>query len=197
MSVHTATGGIARLTIKITQNKTTTDNMKKHKLLASAILLMLSLTVTGCTGKDKQAGTAKREATAEGAGKQVTTGKEAADNVQQLTTADFKKRVYDFEKNPDTWKYEGDKPAIIDFYATWCGPCKQLSPLLEQLAADYAGKIVVYKVDVDSEPDLVAAFGVSSIPMLLWIPKGEKPFVSMGFMPKEELKKAIDERLMK
>lgn len=113
-----------------------------------------------------------------------------------LNTADFISKVYDFKSHPDKWKYEGDTPAVIDFYATWCGPCKQLSPLLEELAAEYAGKVKVYKVDVDKEPELAAAFRVQSIPMLLWIPANGEPFVSMGLMPKEELKKGFDERLL-
>ncbi len=127
---------------------------------------------------------------------QVASDVKAEGAVTYLNTADFISKVYDFKSHPDKWKYEGDTPAVIDFYATWCGPCKQLSPLLEELAAEYAGKVKVYKVDVDKEPELAAAFHVQSIPMLLWIPANGEPFVSMGLMPKEELKKGFDERLL-
>ena len=122
---------------------------------------------------------------------------EAKSEVTHLTKAKFISRVYDFEKNPTTWKYEGSQPAIVDFYATWCPPCKMLSPLLDELAGEYEGKISFYKVDVDQEKEVAAAFNVSSIPMLLWIPSTGEPFVTMGFMPKEELKKAIEEKLLK
>lgn len=155
-------------------------------------LLMAALSVAGCgESKDKT-----------GAVKQDTENTSAAplsveSGVEELGKAEFKAKVYDFEKNGDAWKYEGTLPAIVDFYATWCGPCKQLSPILAELASEYAGKIVVYKVDVDKETELATAFGVSSIPMLLWIPAQGEPFVSMGLMPKEELKKAIGERLLK
>lgn len=118
-------------------------------------------------------------------------------DIEYLDKAAFISKIYDFESNPDAWKYKGDTSAIIDFYATWCGPCKQLSPILEELAAEYAGKIKVYKIDVDKETELAAAFGVQSIPMLLWIPAKGEPFVSMGMMPKEQLKASIDGRLLK
>ena len=75
-------------------------------------------------------------------------------NVTHLTKADFLAKVYNYEKNPKEWKYEGGKPAIVDFYATWCGPCKAIAPVLEKLAAEYKGKIVVYKIDTDKEPEL-------------------------------------------
>ena len=105
-------------------------------------------------------------------------------------------KVYNYETNPNDWKYEGDKPCIVDFYATWCGPCKALAPVLEELAKEYDGKIYIYKVDVDKEEELAATFGIRSIPTLLWIPKNGKPTVTQGAMPKTELKKMIDEVLL-
>lgn len=113
-----------------------------------------------------------------------------------LTKAEFLDKVYNYEANPSGWKYEGDKPAIVDFYATWCGPCKALSPILEELAAEYAGQIYVYKVDVDQENGLAAAFGIQSIPTLLFIPQSGQPKISQGMMPKSELKKMINESLL-
>ncbi len=113
-----------------------------------------------------------------------------------LTKAEFLDKVYNYEANPSGWKYEGDKPAIVDFYATWCGPCKAISPILEELAEEYAGQIYVYKVDVDQENELAAAFGIQSIPTLLFIPQSGQPKISQGVMPKSELKKMINESLL-
>ena len=94
--------------------------------------------------------------------------------VTALTKADFLKKVYNYEANPNEWKFEGNRPAIIDFYATWCGPCKAMAPILDSISKDYAGKIDVYKIDVDKESELAGAFGIQSIPTLLMIPaKGE------------------------
>lgn len=117
-------------------------------------------------------------------------------NVVHLTKAEFLTKVYNYEKNPKEWKYEGKLPAIVDFYATWCGPCKMVAPILEELAGEYKGKIVVYKIDTDKEPELSAAFGIRSIPTLLFIPAEGTPQVSQGAMPKDALKKAIDEFLL-
>lgn len=120
----------------------------------------------------------------------------AETKVIHLTKAEFLEKVYNYEKNPDAWKYEGDKPAIVDFYATWCGPCKMIAPILEELAKEYDGKIVIYKIDTDKEKELASAFGIRSIPTLLFIPKSGDPQVAQGAMPKEGLKKAIDEFLL-
>ena len=98
--------------------------------------------------------------------------------IVHLTKAEFLKKVYNYEANPNDWKYEGDKPAIVDFYATWCGPCKALAPVLEELAKEYAGKVYIYKIDVDKEEELAGAFGIRSIPTLLWIPQSGKPTVT-------------------
>ncbi len=116
--------------------------------------------------------------------------------IVHLTKAEFLNKVYNFEANPNDWKYEGDKPCIVDFYATWCGPCKALAPLLEDLAKEYEGKIYIYKVDVDKEAELAGAFGIQSIPTLLWIPQDGKPTVTQGALPKNELKKMIDGTLL-
>lgn len=116
--------------------------------------------------------------------------------VKHLTKKEFMEKVYNYEKNPDKWVYEGDKPAIVDFYATWCGPCKAIAPILEELAKEYAGKIVIYKIDTDKERDLAAAFGISSIPTLLFIPSNGDPQIAQGALPKESLKRAIDDFLL-
>lgn len=116
----------------------------------------------------------------------------------QLTLKDFNEKVYDLNQEGDDWKYLGDKPAIIDFYADWCGPCKMVAPILEELAEEYDGQIYIYKVDTEKERDLAAAFAIRSIPSLLFIPAdGSQPQMARGAMPKKDLKEVIDEVLLK
>lgn len=115
--------------------------------------------------------------------------------VVHITKADFLKKVYDFEKNPDEWKYLGSQPAIVDFYADWCGPCRQLSPVLDELAKEYSGKLTIYKVNVDNERGLATFFGIRSIPTLLFIPMQGKPQRSLGALSKTELKGIIKDVL--
>ena len=119
----------------------------------------------------------------------------AGREVSQMTNEDFKKLIFNYELNKE-WKYEGTKPAIIDFYADWCAPCKQLSPLVEEIANEYAGKIIVYKVDTMKEKYLATKLGITGLPTLLFIPANGKPSVSMGFIPKESLEKAIHDVLL-
>lgn len=115
--------------------------------------------------------------------------------VVHITKADFLKKVYDFEKDPDEWKYLGSQPAIVDFYADWCGPCRQLSPVLDELAKEYSGKLTIYKVNVDNERGLATFFGIRSIPTLLFIPMKGKPQRSLGALSKTELKGIIKDVL--
>lgn len=115
--------------------------------------------------------------------------------VVHITMADFLKKVYDFEKNPDEWRYLGSQPAIVDFYADWCGPCRQLSPVLDELAKEYSGKLTIYKVNVDNERGLATFFGIRSIPTLLFIPMKGKPQRSLGALSKTELKGIIKDVL--
>ena len=115
--------------------------------------------------------------------------------VVHITKADFLKKVYDFEKNPDEWKYLGSQPAIVDFYADWCGPCRQLSPVLDELAKEYSGKLTIYKVNVDNERGLATFFVIRSIPTLLFIPMKGKPQRSLGALSKTELKGIIKDVL--
>lgn len=113
-----------------------------------------------------------------------------------MTKADFLKKVADYEKNSQEWKYLGDKPALIDFYASWCGPCKALAPVLEELAAEYGDQIYIYKINTEEEQELAAAFGIRSIPTLLFIPLEGKPQMAQGAMPKDSLKEAIDKVML-
>ncbi len=111
-----------------------------------------------------------------------------------LTQETFKEKVFNYEKNKD-WKFEGDKPAIIDFYADWCGPCKMVAPVLEELAKEYEGKLDIFKVNTEDQQELAAAFGIRSIPSILFVPKDDQPQMSMGALPKESFVKAIEDVL--
>ena len=114
-----------------------------------------------------------------------------------LTKAEFIAKVSNYEAGPTEWKYLGDKPCIIDFYAAWCGPCKTLAPILEDLAKEYDGQIYIYKVDTEAEQELAAAFGIRSIPTMLFCPMGEAPQMAQGALPKNELIKVIKDVLLK
>ena len=113
---------------------------------------------------------------------------------ENLTKQTFLEKVFNYEKNKD-WMYEGKLPAIIDFYADWCGPCKMIAPVLEELSNEYAGKINIYKVDTEAEQELAAAFAIRSIPSMLFIPMSEQPQMANGALPKQELQKLIKEVL--
>ena len=110
-----------------------------------------------------------------------------------LTKGGFLRKVYDYETNPNEWKFLGARPALIDFYASWCGPCKALAPVLDELSKEYAGRVDIYKVHVADEAELAALFKVRSIPTLLFVPMNGNPQVSMGAMSKAELAKRLDE----
>lgn len=158
--------------------------MKQIKSLLS--IFVLTLTVTACAGNSGE-NKKSNELTKE-------------DNIMEiiaLNKADFLKKVYNYEANPNDWKFEGSRPAIVDFYATWCGPCKVMHPILEELSKEYSGKVDIYQIDVDKEQDLAGAFGIRSIPTLLMIPMNGEPRIMQGAMPKDQLKKAIDEFLLK
>lgn len=112
-----------------------------------------------------------------------------------LTKEEFIKKVMDYRTNPSEWKYIGDKPAIIDFYASWCGPCRMLAPIMDELAKEYAGQIYVYKVNTETETELAQLFGIRSIPSILFIPMEGQPTMTQGALPKAELKRIIEDVL--
>lgn len=169
-----------------TRNK---DNQNSNIMKKAAfIIVALTISVLSCNGQDKNLG------------KTTNTGNKQNQKemkTKELNKVDFFNQVYNYEKNPDGWKYEGDKPAIVDFYASWCGPCKMLAPVLEELAEEYEGKIVIYKVNTENEQDLAAAFGIRSIPTLLFIPTSGQPQMTQGAMGKSDLKRIIDDVLLK
>lgn len=111
--------------------------------------------------------------------------------MENLTTERFKEKVFDYTTNQD-WKFNGEKPAIIDFYADWCQPCKQLAPVLDELDAEYSD-IDFYKVNTEEAAELTAVFGIQSIPSILFIPMGKEPQMALGALPKDTIIKAIDD----
>lgn len=113
----------------------------------------------------------------------------------KLTTQDFKDKIFNYDSSQD-WKYSGELPAVIDFYADWCGPCKMIAPVLEELSEDYADKLVIYKVDTEKELELSSVFGIQSIPTLLFIPMEGSPMIQPGALPKKVLKEIIDSKLI-
>lgn len=115
--------------------------------------------------------------------------------MEHLTKDTFLQKVFNYEVNNE-WKFEGNLPCLIDFYADWCGPCKMVAPILEELSQEYDGKINIYKVDTEAEQELAAAFGIRSIPSLLFCPKDGKPQMAMGALPKQALKEAINDVLL-
>lgn len=114
--------------------------------------------------------------------------------MEVLNIQSFKSKVFDFEKSQD-WSFAGSRPALIDFYADWCGPCRALAPVLDEVAKTFAGKLDIYKVDTEATPELAALFGVRGIPALLFIPQNGEPTMASGFVPQERLEQAVTEIL--
>jgi thioredoxin len=114
---------------------------------------------------------------------------------EHLNKETFRQKVFDFEKHK-TWQYEGTLPALVDFWAPWCGPCRMVGPVLDELSQEYAGKLNVYKVNTEEQPELASMFGIQSIPSLLFVPINGKPKIAIGALPKNELKRIIESDLM-
>jgi len=115
--------------------------------------------------------------------------------IEHLTSETFKNKVFDYEVNKE-WKFAGELPTLVDFYADWCGPCKMVAPILEELAGEYNGKLNIYKVNTEEQRELASLFGIQSIPSLLFIPKEGQPQMAMGALPKDSLKQAFKEVLL-
>ena len=152
------------------------------KVLVMVVLVMVSVIVYAFNDK-AETNQSKKEAI--GNGKVVVMNKEI-----------FLKDVFDYEKSKK-WKYKGDKPAIIDLYADWCGPCRQTAPIMKELAKEYAGKIIIYEVNVDKQKELAALFNATSIPLFVFIPMNGDPQLFRGAADKATYKKAIDDFLLK
>lgn len=113
-----------------------------------------------------------------------------SDLIETLSVESFKSKVFDYDKHKD-WTFTGSRPAIVDFYADWCGPCKMLAPVLEEVAQDYKGRVDIFKIDTEATPELAAIFGIRGIPSLLFIPMNGEPAMNAGFIPKETFETAI------
>lgn len=118
-----------------------------------------------------------------------------AEDVVYITTEQFKERIFDY-KNEKDWVFKGNKPCVIDFYTTWCGPCKRLAPIMEEMSQKYCDQVVFYKADTERERELAYVFGINSIPQVLYIPMEGKPLLLKGLYPKEEIVRIIDEFLL-
>ena len=123
--------------------------------------------------------------------------KKTESKVKQLTYREFIKNVWDFERDPYTFNYKGKLPAVIDFYADWCGPCRRVAPIMEKLAEDYEGRLLVYKINVSEEKDLASVFQVTSIPMVLFIPVKGNPMKQVGALPEADYRETIEEYLIR
>ncbi|MBR5632318.1 MAG: thioredoxin [Bacteroidales bacterium] len=117
--------------------------------------------------------------------------------VQHLTYKEFLKKIWDFEKSPNTFVYKGKLPAIVDFYADWCGPCRRVAPIMEKLAEEYDGKLLIYKVNTQNESGLASAFQIRSIPTVLFIPMEGQPMMQVGALPEEGYRQVIEQHLVK
>ncbi|MBW6460198.1 MAG: thioredoxin [Bacteroidales bacterium] len=154
-------------------------------------ILMIFLFIS-CNGTS---GSREEKSMATGDGGKQTEAKSVKPELLNATT--FKQKVMNYEKYPQQWVFEGDKPAIVDFYADWCRPCRMIAPILEELAAEYDGKINIYKVDTEDQRELAAVFGITSLPTVLFIPMEGNPSAQRGALPKESYKQIIDEFLLK
>jgi thioredoxin len=159
---------------------------KKMNRIVKVLFVMLVAIIAGCQPASNDKNLKKLKA-------EIKTIKE--DKMEHLTKETFQKKVFNYEVNKE-WKYEGDLPCLIDFYADWCGPCKMVAPVLEELAKEYEGKIHIYKVDTEAQQELAAAFGIRSIPSLLFCPKEGQPQMAQGALPKASMEKAIKEILL-
>lgn len=161
--------------------------MKKFGIFIVALALNLSF--SACDSNAAEKSTDKK---AENKALPVDAKKETT-SVVYLSEESFRNLVWDYNQNSEEWVYKGELPAVIDFYADWCGPCKRVAPIMEKLAKDYEGKVIIYKVDTDANRELSGVFGIRSIPSVLFIPKNGKPAMQPGAMQEEQYKKIIEE----
>lgn len=169
--------------------------MKKNAFFVAGIL---AVSVISCKGQPESAAVNDKPAVAA----TVSTVAVKAGTTTHIGKADFINLIMDYEKNPQTWVFKGDKPCLVDFYAEWCGPCKITGPILEELAKEYAGKINIYKIDVDKEKELASVFGVQSIPTFLFCPMDGNPSLSAGIAnsvdaTRQMFRQQIEEILLK
>lgn len=161
--------------------------------IVSSLLILVSFSLLGCNTKGEVANIPD-----ESGNKVVATekGGEKAVGTVKLTKADFLEKVMDYETNQTEWVYKGDKPALIDFYADWCGPCRTAAPVLEELAKEYGDQIIIYKVDTQVEQELSAVFGIQSLPSFLFVPQEGRPTMSNGIARTSEETKAMFKQMI-
>ncbi len=159
-------------------------------ILAVAVISLQSCNASQAKEKSSENGTTPAKSVTQNAGEEGGSVK--------LTKEKFLSEVWDYQNSPQEWKYKGDKPALIDFYADWCGPCKIASPILEEISKEYNGKITVYKIDTQVERELAGVFGISGIPAFLYIPKDGKPVMTSGIArSKEDTKQMFKDNIDK
>lgn len=155
------------------------------KLLNIIPAVFFSLLVSSCTGSESKTSNVNNE---------NEKGTEEAKPVH-LTKETFKTKVMDYENNQE-WTFEGERPAVIDFYADWCAPCRKIAPIMEELAVEYQGEVDIYKIDTEKQRELASVFGIKSIPSVLFIPMEGKPQMTRGALPKKSFTSIIDEFLL-
>ncbi len=160
------------------------------KRLSVIFILAISLSVFGCG--NIQGNQSDDNSIVKGGDDETTSDIKP----EYLTYETFKEKVWDFEKNPGEWKYEGDIPCVIDFYADWCKPCKMVAPIMDEMAIKYEGKVKIYKIDTDKEKKLAGVFGISSIPSVLFSPLEGRPMMQTGALQKDDYIKIIETELL-
>ncbi|HEC42118.1 MAG TPA: thiol reductase thioredoxin [Bacteroides sp.] len=172
--------------------------MKKQYLVLTAAVLLIIGSCSSSSSKDDQAKSSESSVLEDVGAKEKASGAEKEHYAKMLTKEDFLAKVMDYEKNKEEWIFEGDKPCLIDFYADWCAPCRTTSPILEELAKEYDGKINVYKIDTEAEKELAMLFGIKSIPSFLFVPMEGKPTMSSGIArTKEETRQMFVDQIEK
>jgi thioredoxin len=160
-------------------------------------LILTTFLFISCSGTSggNEAQSPKATAVAATGGDETAVAKSSKPEL--LTAATFKEKIMDYEKNPNMWVFAGDKPAIVDFYADWCRPCRMIAPIMEELAVEYEGKINIYKVDTEAQRELASTFGITSLPTVMFIPMSGNPSAQRGALSKEAYKQIIDDFLLK
>ena len=167
------------------------------KRITSLLTFFVLIAITASACSNANSGNDKKPEATKTASIENPSGGDKEVKPEFLTKETFKEKIWDFEKNPDKWVYEGSEPAIIDFYADWCKPCKMVGPILTEIAKDYDGKLKVYKIDTQKQRELAAIFQITSIPAFLYIPMEGKPHMDKGFKQKEVFEKIIKDYLIK